>query len=407
MVGDELDERDDPDVTETVTYVVDIADLDAPVLHTTYTNNTCAIDHNLMVRGNRSFQANYSTGLRVFDISNINAVTEVAFFDTRPEDNAVGFDGLWGVFTDFPSNVIVASDRQRGLFVFREGNPPTVRVPILPGVVDGIDHDIPKQRYLSIDLRRDPCGSPLLDEARMRVSLLDNGCSVTGRQCLDDASCNACDADSSNAGDPCIRDSQCDGGLCLVSGETCEEQSPPVVLGFVGDPVAAGGDAPPDTFIAPVVNADPGFRLWEERLFHVTDCEIAPGRVYRIEIEDAKAPGLFKNLDLRTTPKPVGKDWGDIVGHFTGVNWTAPNFLVNVDDINAMLKFLSLKPAPHVTVVDLVGPGPTFVNMDVNATDLLIIIRAFLGELYPPFALVDGGYPDLQNGESLTDCPAN
>jgi hypothetical protein len=72
-----------------------------------------------------------------------------------------------------------------------------------------------------------------------------------------------------------------------------------------------------------------------------------------------------------------------------------------------MIKFLTLKPAPHITVVDLVGPAPTFVNMDVNATDLLIILKAFKGEPFPPVALLEDGYPDLQNGDSLTDCPSN
>ena len=273
--------------------------------------------------------------------------------------------------------------------------------PMRPGVVDGVDHDIQKQRFLSIT----PvvgCGA-----SRMRVSLLDHRCSVTGKQCLDNDSCTMCDAGSSNAFAPCDKDFQCGGGLCVVSGETCEFQSPPLLLGWVGDPVAAGGDAPPGTLIASVVTVDPGFRVWSEPLVHITDCEIAPGRVYRVAVENCDTPGLFASLDMRTTPKPVGKDWGDIVGNFDGVSWSAPNGLVGVDDVLAMIKFLTLKPAPHITVVDLVGPAPTFVNTDVTATDLLILLRAFMGELYPPFVLVDGGYPDLQNGESLTDCPPN
>ncbi len=142
-------------------------------------------------------------------------------------------------------------------------------------------------------------------------------------------------------------------------------------------------------------------------MVHIADCEIAPGRKYVVEVEIIVVPGSIIPLIVRTTPKPQGKDWGDIVGNFDGVSWSAGNFLVNVDDVNAMLKFLSLKPAPHITVVDLVGPGPTFVNTDVNATDLLIILKAFKGDLYPPKVLLDGGYPDLQGGESLTDCPAN
>jgi choice-of-anchor B domain-containing protein len=400
LLGDELDERDDPDVTETTTYVIDISDLDAPFLQTTYTNNKCSIDHNLMVRGNRAYHANYTTGLRVFDISDINAVTEVAFFDTRPEDNAESFNGLWGVFTDFPSGVIVASDRQRGLFVLNEGNPPIVLGPILPGVVDGVNHDIRKQRFLSINPNNPGANT------RMRFSLLDNGCSLTGLQCADDSECKTC-VGGANAGLGCGFDVHCAGGACVLSGETCNEQSPPVVLGFVGDPFVAGGDAPPNTLLAAVVSVDPGFRVWDETLIHITDCEVAPGQVYRIEMEDSNAPGLFAELVIRTTPKPDGKDWGDLVGSFDGLSWSEPNGLAGVDDVLAMVKFLTLQPAPHITVIDLVGPPPLSVNIDANGTDLLMILKAFKGELFPPKPLLIDGYPDLHDSGSLSDCTGN
>ena len=274
--------------------------------------------------------------------------------------------------------------------------------PLLPGMVDGVDHNIAKQRFLSIN--PNSTGVP----TRMRLSLLDTACSVTGKQCIDDASCTACDAGSSNASDPCDKDTQCLGGLCVVSGETCEELSPPVVLGFILDPVQAGGDALLGTLIAAVDPVDPGFRVWDEPLVHIVDCEVAPGRVYRVGVETSALPGVFAELDIRTSPKPEGKDWGDIVGNFTGTVWTAGNLLVSVDDVSAIIKFLTLKPAPHVTRCEMLSAiGPTYVNMDVSADELGQIIRCFQGELFPPLPMVLGGYPDLQAGGLLTDCTGN
>ena len=70
--------------------------------------------------------------------------------------------------------------------------------------------------------------------------------------------------------------------------------------------------------------------------------------------------------------------------------------------LEAMLNFLTLKPgSPHVTVVDLVGGAPTFVNTDASATDLLIILQAFAGSEYPPAVLLNEGYPGLLGGASL------
>ena len=278
----------------------------------------------------------------------------------------------------------------------------SINPPKLPGVVEGINHNIRKQRFLSID----PNNPGVL--TRMRLTLLDNACSVTLKECLNDASCTACDALSTNPGDPCDRDGQCEGGSCVVSVETCEEQSPPVVLGFILDPVEGGNDAPLGTLIAGV-GADPGFRVWDEPLVHIVDCEVATHTTYRVDVEAQTAPGVFAGLEIETMPKPVDKDWGDIVGLFTGTEWTAGNFLVNVDDISAIIQFLNLDDdAPHVTRCELLSAsGPSWVNMDVNASELQQIIKCFKGDLYPAFSMTQSGYPDLQGGGLLSDCTGN
>ncbi len=117
FANDELDERDDPGVTSTTTYVIDVNNLNNPSFHSSFTNGLASIDHNLMVRGDFVYEANYSSGLRVWDVSNINNPQESGFFDTRPENDNTNFEGAWGVSSQLPSGLVVVSDRQRGLFV--------------------------------------------------------------------------------------------------------------------------------------------------------------------------------------------------------------------------------------------------------------------------------------------------
>jgi choice-of-anchor B domain-containing protein len=117
FVGDEADEEDDPDVTTTTTYVLDVEFLLQAKYLTAFTNGKDSIDHNLMVRGDLLFEANYTTGLRVFDVSDVEDVVEVGWFDTYPSTDARAFIGAWGVYAGLPSGTILVSDTQRGLFV--------------------------------------------------------------------------------------------------------------------------------------------------------------------------------------------------------------------------------------------------------------------------------------------------
>lgn len=63
------------------------------------------------------FEANYTSGVRVFDISNINSITQIAYYDTHPENDGQTYDGAWGIYPLLPSGNILVSDIQRGLFV--------------------------------------------------------------------------------------------------------------------------------------------------------------------------------------------------------------------------------------------------------------------------------------------------
>lgn len=117
LVGDELDERNHG--VPTRTHVFDVSDLDAPVYVFAYEAATSSIDHNLYILGNRVFQANYTSGMRVLEIGNLAAeeISEIAFFDTFPSGNATEFDGAWSVYPYLPSGNVIVSDISNGLFV--------------------------------------------------------------------------------------------------------------------------------------------------------------------------------------------------------------------------------------------------------------------------------------------------
>ena len=117
FVGDELDELNFG--VPTRTHVLDVSDLDSPVYLYAYEATTSSVDHNLYVRGNRLFQANYSAGLRVLEFGDLaNAeIAEVAFFDTVPETGVGSFDGAWSVYPYLPSENIIVSDGIHGLFI--------------------------------------------------------------------------------------------------------------------------------------------------------------------------------------------------------------------------------------------------------------------------------------------------
>ncbi|NNF44047.1 MAG: choice-of-anchor B family protein [Phycisphaerales bacterium] len=120
-LGDELDEGDLGITTETK--VIDVSDIENPIEVAIFTNGSPAIGHNMYVRDGLIFQANYSSGLRIFETSDPIAPTEIAYFDTHPDDDATDYGGMWSNYPFFASGVVIASDRQRGLFVLSVEEP--------------------------------------------------------------------------------------------------------------------------------------------------------------------------------------------------------------------------------------------------------------------------------------------
>jgi choice-of-anchor B domain-containing protein len=128
VVHDELDELRRS--LNTHIYTLDIADLRAPSMVTSYVGAVGSTDHNGYNLGNRYYVSHYKRGLVIFDSTSPRALTEVASFDT---------DGAWGVYPFLPSGTVLVSDIENGLFLLRRNEtlPPPVVVNPQPPVSGG------------------------------------------------------------------------------------------------------------------------------------------------------------------------------------------------------------------------------------------------------------------------------
>ncbi len=122
FMNDELDEMQGK-VSQTRTLIWDVQDLDDPQLVKEFLLDSPAIDHNLYIKGNLMYQANYTSGLRILDITDVENPVEVGYFDTTPfGENAAEFDGAWSNYPYFKSGIIPISSIGQGLFLVKKSN---------------------------------------------------------------------------------------------------------------------------------------------------------------------------------------------------------------------------------------------------------------------------------------------
>ncbi len=127
-MNDELDELAG-NVEGTRTIVWNLTELDDPIVANEYIGPVRASDHNLYVVGNRMYQSNYGSGLRVLDISDRENPHEVAFFDSAPyNDNDPGHSssesGAWSNYPFFEDGLVIFTSVREGLFIMRVRPPP-------------------------------------------------------------------------------------------------------------------------------------------------------------------------------------------------------------------------------------------------------------------------------------------
>jgi choice-of-anchor B domain-containing protein len=121
-LGDELDEGAGKGEAGkgTRTLVWDLTDLDDPVLVKEHVGTRKATDHNLYIKGNRMYQANYNSGLRILDITDPKNPREVGFLDTQPGEDNAQMGGAWSNYPYFKSGTIIVTSTTEGLFLVRD-----------------------------------------------------------------------------------------------------------------------------------------------------------------------------------------------------------------------------------------------------------------------------------------------
>jgi choice-of-anchor B domain-containing protein len=114
------DEQDEFSLGFTHTYVWDVSDLEDPILRTEHNHRIPAIDHNLYIVGDLSFQSNYEAGLRILAIDEPSfSLDEVAYFDCLPSRTSVSFSGTWSNYPYFKSGIVAIDSINYGLFLVK------------------------------------------------------------------------------------------------------------------------------------------------------------------------------------------------------------------------------------------------------------------------------------------------
>jgi len=84
-----------------------------------------SIVHNPFIYGDLVYLAYYHDGVQVFNIADPLDISLVAYYDTYPDNvDYNGYNGCWGVYPFLPSNIIIASDQNYGLYVMQITTPP-------------------------------------------------------------------------------------------------------------------------------------------------------------------------------------------------------------------------------------------------------------------------------------------
>lgn len=107
-------------VETTRTLIWDLDDLEDPVLAKEFFGSLPASAHNLYVKGDLTYQANYNYGLHILDISDPLNPVEVGMFDTSPYRTGAGFGGAWSTYPFFESGTIIVTSMQEGLFMLKK-----------------------------------------------------------------------------------------------------------------------------------------------------------------------------------------------------------------------------------------------------------------------------------------------
>ena len=417
--GDELDELNFGFTART--FAINIEDLANPFAVTNFTTGLNTIDHNLMVRGDFVLEANYSSGLAIFDASNLsstNKPTLAGFFDTWPPDDSRNFIGAWGIYTGLPSGIVLISDEENGLFV----------LDVLATVGCVTDTHCNDRNPCT----QDTCGvGGVCENAFVAAQVAcDDGnlCSING-VCDGAGNCVSTDVNTI----PCVDDTvcgfgSCDGasGLCsCVPCVTAERPGDtafvtaknrflsmvPANLGvftairviltglpeefaaltgtemWVGAPFPVNrfpGNNGPDepNFMVARLGCQPSFQDWGAiGEIQVFGDAVVPGASYLVQAVIATC--FNAGISQFSAPFVVETSlWGDLVGDCTSTPCSPPEGIINITtDLVAQLdSFSDLPGSVNKFRADIEPRVPDFL---INITDIVATQNAFSGFAYP------------------------
>ncbi len=385
IFGDEGDEFGSAPTSKT--YVVDVQDLQNPTLVNIFTNGICSIDHNLIIRGGLTYAANYSSGLRVFDTSDVLNISEVAYFDTFPNTNFVGFVGAWGVYPNLPSGVVLISDIERGLFVLNydcNGNGIDDTIDIATGfsqdingngVPDECEFDcngngIPDDFEILITPSLDSNADGVIDSCQCPVQappeLLVND--VAKSRYL---SINPSGSGSQSAIRVTLEDVA---GYPGANGRTL----------WVGPPRSyreEDSSDPTRRFTGAALQCEPYFQDWSTiSELHVYGAEMVPGSRYQVHAIDSDClPMIGTSFDFGAPLAASTSIWADMLApFFSGPDDIQPDF----KDISGIVaKFLG-DPAAPIKAATQMQPNIVNPTRPVDFKDIASAVASFLGSAF-------------------------
>jgi len=117
IFNDELDENYGI-APKTRTHLMDVKNLSNISYVGYHSGRTAAIDHNLYVKGDFVYQANYRAGLNVLKM-NGDKFEESGYFDIFPMSDSNSFNAAWSTYPYHESGVVTVSGIEQGLFILK------------------------------------------------------------------------------------------------------------------------------------------------------------------------------------------------------------------------------------------------------------------------------------------------
>lgn len=135
--------------------------------------SSSSVPHNVYCKDSLVYVSYYHDGVYAFDISDKNNVKIHSYFDTYSGKDTNNFNGCWGAYPYLPSGLVLASDRQNGLFVLEkteistEKKFPLDQVKIFPNPISGDYFYVSNPQKLSFHYKISTVSGKIIQEGKL------------------------------------------------------------------------------------------------------------------------------------------------------------------------------------------------------------------------------------------------